>query len=287
MSEELETQETTEELDDLDVSLFENEDETPEEETTIEIDGEPVKLSDVEKIYKDYSNDENWKATNTQKAQEIAQEKQRLEEEKNYIEQLRRDAELLLQQKNYQQPQQTQTENDPYYGVSQDEWEDMTPTEQRLVRNQYEQKQSWDSWLKQNEQKEFWNQTQSEHQKLKSLYPDYDGSNIERAIIQGRNQFEDVHLAETFKRIKNGDPETIRSMIPENVLSDIKKQARDELIQDLRKKEAQRRKIASPQPEKGGLGKIPDSKPINQKSYRDIRSDVLNTLKDENISLFQ
>ena len=118
------------------------------------------------------------------------------------------------------------------------------------------------------------------------MYPDYDGSNIERAIIQGRNQFEDVHLAETFKRIKNGDPDTIKNMIPEHVLNEIKKETRNQLIEDLRKKEAQRRKLASPQPEKGGLGKVPDSKPVNQKSYRDIRSDVLNTMRDENISLF-
>jgi hypothetical protein len=73
-----ETPETNEELDDLDPQLFESDKEeaTPEEEATIEIKGQPVKLSDVEKIWDNYQNDSKWQSTNTQKAQEIAAEKQ-------------------------------------------------------------------------------------------------------------------------------------------------------------------------------------------------------------------
>ena len=281
--EDLETQEEiqeeeTDELDGLDAAGL-------EEEATIDIDGQPVKLSDVEKIYKDYSNDTNWKATNTQKAQEISQEKQRLDEERQHIEQLRRDAELLLQRQQYQPPQQ-QEQQDQYYGLSQGDFEELTPFEQTMLKKQYAQEKAWKDWQTENEKKEFYNQTQVEHQRLKGVYSDYDGSAIERAIIQGRNQFEDVHLAETFKRIKQGDPDTIKSFIPENILTEIKKQARNELIEDLRKKEAQRKKLATPTPEKGGLAKIPDSTPIKSKSYRDIRSDVLNTLQEEKISLF-
>ena len=137
-----------------------------------------------------------------------------------------------------------------------------------------------------NEKKEFYQQTQSEHGRLKNIYDNYNGSEIERAIIKGRNQFEDVHLAETYKRVLNGDADTIKSMIPENVIADIEKAARTKLIEDLRKKDQARRKLATPSPDKGGLGKIPDNKPISSKSYRDIRSDALNALREENVSLF-
>jgi len=288
-----ETPETNENLDDLDPQLFESDKEetTPEEEATIEIKGQPVKLSDVEKIWDNYQNDSKWQSTNTQKAQEIAAEKARLEQDKQHVEQLRRDAELLLN-RSYQpqtnvQTQQSAEQQDKYFGLSAEEFEDLTPTEKLLIKNQYEQNQSWKNFQAENEKREFWQQTQAAHQQLKSLYPDYDGSFTERAIIQGRNQFEDVYLAETFKRIKQGDPNTIKRLIPESVLNEIKQETRKQLIEDIRKKDQARKKLATPQPEKGGLGKIPDSTPVGKKTYRDIRSDVLSTLNEEKISLFE
>lgn len=288
----METQETIENLDDLDPQLFEeSEEQEPEEEATIEIKGQPVKLSDVEAIWDNYQNDSKWQTTNTQKAQEIAAEKARLEQEKQQVEQLRRDAELLLN-RSYQpqtniQTQQSVEQQDKYFGLSADEFEDLTPTEKLILKNQYEQSQAWRTFQAENEKKEFWQQTQAEHNRLKGLYPEYDGSTIERAIIQGRNQFEDVHLAETLKRIKQGDPNTIKSLIPEAVLNDIRMETRKQLIEELRRKDQARKKLATPQPEKGGLGKIPDSTPVGKKTYRDIRNDVLQTLNDEKISLFQ
>jgi hypothetical protein len=81
--------------------------------------------------------------------------------------------------------------------LAENEFEDLTPTEKLILKNQYEQSQAWRTFQAENEKKEFWQQTQSAHQQLKSQYSDYDGSTVERAIIQGRNQFEDVHLAET------------------------------------------------------------------------------------------
>jgi len=288
-----ETPETQEDLDGLDSQLFEESEpeETPEEETTIEIKGQPVKLSDVEKVWDNYQNDSKWQTTNTQKAQEIAAEKARLEQERQTVEQLRRDAELLLN-RSYQpqtsvQTQQAAEQQDKYFGLSQEEFEELTPTERLLIKNQYEQNQAWKNFQEENAKREFWQQTQATHQQLKGLYSDYDSSAIERAIIQGRNQFEDVHLAETFKRIKQGDPNVIKSLIPETVMNEIKKEARQQLIEDLRKKDQARKKLATPAPEKGGLGKIPDATPINKKTYGDIRSDVLNTLREEKISLFE
>ena len=287
-----ETQETNEELDDLDPQLFEeNGEQEPEEEATIEIKGQPVKLSDVEKIWDNYQNDSKWQSTNTQKAQEIATEKARLEQDKQHVEQLRRDAELLLnrsyQPQNNVQTQQSAEQQDKYFGLSKEEFEDLTPTEAMLLKNLHETKQGFKSFQEESEKKEFWQQTQSAHQQLKSQYADYDGSTVERAIIQGRNQFEDVHCAEAFKRIKQGDANTIRSLIPEAVLNEIKQETRKQLIDDIRKKDQARKKLATPQPEKGGLGKIPDATPVSKKSYRDIRSDVLNTLNEEKISLFE
>jgi len=278
-------EEETDELDDLDSQLLED-----EEEATIEIGGQAVKMSDLEKVYNDYSNDNNWQKTNTQKAQEIAAERQRLDEERQQFEQLRHDTELLLRQNQYQTPKMEQRD-DPYYGMSQEEWEDSTPNEQRIIKNQYEQQKSWDNFLKQNEQKEFYNQTQSEHSRLKNIYSDYNSQFIERSILERSNnflpQFEDIYLAETYKKILKGDPDAIKSMIPDTIKNEIQQNARKQLIEDLRKKDQQRKNLATVSPEKTALGKIPDSKPIGKQSYRDIRGDVLRTMNEEKITLFE
>jgi len=160
MSEELETQET---------------EETPEPETqeeeeakeTVLIDDQEVELDLVAKAYKDMQNNDSWQATNTQKAQEIAEKERRLEEDRQQVEQLRHDIELLAQ-RNYQQPQEKeQLEGDKYFGLKQEDYEDLTPFEQTVLKKQYEQEKAWENWQTENEKKEFFNQTQSEHSRLK------------------------------------------------------------------------------------------------------------------------
>jgi len=275
MSEELETQET---------------EETPEPETqeeeeakeTVLIDDQEVELDLVAKAYKDMQNNDSWQATNTQKAQEIAEKERRLEEDRQQVEQLRHDIELLAQ-RNYQQPQEKeQLEGDKYFGLKQEDYEELTPFEQTVLKKQYEQEKAWENWQTENEKKEFFNQTQSEHSRLKGLYPDYDPSFAERAVIDGRNQFEDVHLAESFKKLKNGDANAIKSMIPENVMEEIKKEVRTQVLEEARKKEQMKSKLSSVSPDKPGLTKLP-AQPA--KNYYDVQKNALKRLREQGISL--
>jgi len=260
----------------------ETQEEETEEKETVFIDDQEVEWDSVVKAYKDMQNNENWQATNTQKAQEIAAEKQRLEEERQKYEQLRRDTELLLQRQNYQQPPQEQ-QQDKFYGLSQEDFEELTPFEQTVLKKQYEQEKAWKSWQEENQRKEFYNQTQAEHSRLKSLYQDYDPGTIERSIIQGReSQFEDVYLAESYKRLKNGDPNAIKGMIPQSVMDEIKKEVRNQVLEEVKKKEQMKSKLSTVSPEKPGLPKLP-LQPA--KNYHDVQENVIRRLREQGISL--
>lgn len=256
--------------------------EEEEEKETVLIDDQEVEWDSVVKAYKDMQNNDAWQASNTQKAQEIAAEKQRLEDEKRTIEQLRRDAELLLQRQNYQQPQQEQL-NDQFYGLSQEDFEDLTPFEQTMIKKQYEQEKAWKSWQEENQRKEFYNQTQTEHSRLKSLYQDYDSRSIEESIIRGReSQFEDVYLAEAYKRLKNGDPNAIKGMIPQSVMEEIKKEVRNQVLEEVKKKEQMKTKLSTTAPDKPGLTKLP-SPPA--KTYNEVQDRVLQKIREQGLSL--
>jgi len=295
MPEELETQEIeetqeTDELEGLDTQLLE---ESPETVETILVDDQEVSRDDVIDAYR---NKEKWTTTNTQHSQEnkkafdeINEERKRLEEDRQYIEQLKRDVELTAKQNYQYQPQQQEqlNGNDQYFGMSQEDFEELAPHEKMILKNQYEQNKAWERFQQQNEQKEFYNQTQAEHGRLQSIYSDYNGKLIEEAIIRGRNQFEDVHLAETYKKILKGDSDTLETFIPDEIKEKYRKEGKDNLIKNLREKEAQKKKIATPTPERGGLSKLPDTTPIKNKSYRDLRGEALRTLEEEKISLFE
>jgi len=259
----------------------ENLEQESEEKETVLIDDQEVEWDSVVNAYKDMQNNEKWQATNTQKAQEIAADRERLEAERQHIEQLRRDAELLLQQPQYRQ--QTQPEQqDKYFGLTQEDYEDLTPFEQTILKEQHAQKMAWKTFQEENEKKEFYNQTQAEHSRLKSLYPDYDGSLVERSIIEGRNQFEDAYLAEAYKKIKNGDPTSIKSMIPDSVMEEIRKEERNKVIEEVKKKEQMKSKLSTVSPDKPGLSKLP-SKPA--KNYNEVQENVLRRIHEQGISL--
>jgi hypothetical protein len=257
-----------------------------EEKEVVLIDDQEVPWDSVVKAYQDMQNNQNWQASNTQKAQEIAAEKQRLEADKQYVEQLRKDAELLLN-RTYQpqtpyQTQQAVEQQDEYFGLNKEEFEDLTTTEKMLLKSQFETNQSLKKFQEENARKEFYTQTQMEHQRLKSLYPDYDGLLIERTIIQGRNQFEDAYLADAYKKLKSGDANAIKSMIPATVMDEIKKEVRNQVIEEARKKEQMKSKLSTVSPDKPGLSKLP-TQPA--KNYNDVQKNVMQILKEKGLSL--
>lgn len=257
--------------------------ETEPEKEVVLIDDQEVSWSDVVDAWK---NKNEWQATNTQHSQANKAEFERINQEKQYVEQLRKDAELLLN-RTYQpqtpnQTQQAVEQQDEYFGLNKEEFEDLTPTEKMLLKNLHETKQGFRSFQEENARKEFYNQTQAEHQRLKSLYPDYDGSLVERTIIQGRNQFEDAYMSDAFRKLKSGDPNAIKSMIPPAVMEEIKKEVRNQVIEEARKKEQMKTKLSTVAPDKPGLSQLP-AQPA--KNYNDVQKNVLRIIKEKGLSL--
>ncbi|MFX0209380.1 MAG: hypothetical protein ACFFDT_25575, partial [Candidatus Hodarchaeota archaeon] len=171
---------------------------------------------------------------------------------------------------------------DQYCGLTPEEFEDLSLAEQRILRNQYDQQKQWQEWQEENKREKFFNQTQAEHQRLKGIYTDYNEREIERTIMQGRNQFEDAYLSDKQRRIMQGDPETIKSLIPESLMTEIRKEVRTQLIEEARKKEEMRKKLSTVAPDKPGLPKLPQ-KPAQ--SWHDVDERVLQRIKEEGISL--
>lgn len=277
-------------LGELSLELIEEEETSPEgapgekvSDEVIEVDGQEVPFKEVIEAYKNKS---EWQKSNTQKAQEIAEQKRRLEEEQRRLEE--READLralessLYQQISPLQMQQPQKPSTPGELEEYDELEDVDPAMKKILQRLEMQEQRFKEWQEQYQQQQFISQTQAEHQRLKSLYPDYEPTQIERSIIAGRNQFEDVYKAQKYDAILKGDKESILQLIPESIKAELKTEARKEIIEELRKREKARKAISTPQPTKGALPKIPKGKP---KSYFEAKQDILETLHEEGLSL--
>jgi len=270
MSEELNTEE---------LELFETEEDVqPEELEMIAIDDQEVPLADVMEAYK---NKNEWQKSNTQKAQEIAAERQRLEEERKLYEQ--READLRsFEQRMYQQATPPQQEQPLSMMQPNIDLEDLDPATRAIYEQVANLNNQFQKTNEEREKEKFIQQTQSEHQRLKSQYSDYDPVNIERSLIQGRNQFEDAYLAEKYKAIQGNNKDAIKQMIPQDLMDEIRSQHRKEFIEEARKKQLNRKNLATPQPGKTALSKLP---PKEAKSWTDVRSNARNYISENNLSL--
>ena len=288
-------------LDDLDISelegnLFQEEETTTEptetkeetekevpsiaEDEFIEVDGEKIPLKDAILAFK---NKNEWQKSNTQKAQEIAEEKRRLEEEQRQIEEERQRINLLMQQQP-QQPAQPEQPNTSLKELGID-LEDVDDPALRVVLEKLQsQEQKFNQWQQQMEEQRFLEQSQRQHEKLKQTFPDYNPDMVEQAILKGRDPFEDTYKALKYDAIIKGDPEQLKSMIPKQVIDEIKKDARKQLIEDLRKREKKLKSVSTTTPAGQALPRMPEHKP---EDYNEAKQDVLKAIAEEGISLFE
>ena len=285
MPEEVLQDESLELIDDeLDVSLIEND--APgdgESQEVIRVGEEEVPYDDVIKAYQNKS---EWQKSNTQRAQEIAEDKRRLEEQQRQIEQ--REVDLRAwEQGMYQGRTQAQPQEQPQnadFNLTPEELEDMTAYERKMYNFQKTQAERFNQWQKDQEQREFANQMQSRHEKLKSQYNDYDPTQIERSLIQGREPFEDAYLAEKYKAITQGNRDALMGLIPEDIKTQLKTEAKQELIADWKKKQQQRKNVSTTKPSAQGLAKVPGETP---KNYYEANDSALKALHDEGLSLIE
>ncbi len=298
------TQESVDEdvnLDDLDISeletnLFEDEagkeptETKPEKQETIpEIaDDEVIKIGDEEVPLKEaidaYKNKNNWQQSNTQEAQRIAKEKKRLEEEQRHIEEEKARIEMLVQQQQLT-PQQQQSQppesKNPLEDLGIDP-EDVDPATKAILDRLQKQEQRFNEWQQQLEEQQFITQSKMQHEKLKGTFADYNPNIVEQAILKGRDPFEDTYKALKYDAITKGDANSIKSIIPKEIIEEIKRETRKQLIEDLRKREKKVKGIASSTPTGQSLSKMPSKAPSN---YIEAKMDVMNMLAEEGISL--
>jgi len=284
-----ESTETTDEFDDVDLSLIEEDGATPDETPQIvKLGDNEVNLDDLTKIYEDYSNDTQWKAKNTQEAQRLAEEKRRYEAELQALEARKADLESfeqgLYNQRN-QSPTPTEEQQAQFNRLSEEDKQELDPATRAIYENLERINQRLDLDKQENEKREFINRMQAEHDRLKSFYPDYEPTRIERSIIQGRNQFEDAYLSDAFRKVKQGDETAIRSLIPNDLMIKIEQEQRQKVIADAKAKQKARSKISTLQP--GGVkttGNI-NTNNTKPKSWNDVKQRSLQYLRDNNLSL--
>lgn len=268
--------------DDLDVSLIEE-----EPITEVSTDVEKVLIDDQEVPYDEvinaYKNKGEWQKSNTQKAQEIAEERRRLDSIKSEIEQREQNL-RAWEQGMYQGRGQTQLNEQPpqQFNLSQEELDLMTPYERKIYEYTKAQDERWQQWQQEQQKKEFTRELEARHSKIKSQHPDYDPVSIERSFIQGREPFEDAFFADKYKAITKGDKNALLSLVPDDIKSQWKEEAKKEVIEDLRKKQQQRQNLGTAKPDKGGLIKQPSQK---AKNYFDATQSALRSLQEEGVKL--
>lgn len=271
-------------LDGIDPTLLENEDRIQ----MIDIDGKEVAYDNVVQAYKDMQNNDNWKSANDTRAKEIAAEKRALEEERAQFDRQRQEFETMArgmydQQQTYQQPQYEQP-NTGNLQLSQEDLEDMTPVEKALYLEMQENRRYREEQQKQYEADRFNADMQTRHQKMKSVYDDYDPRQIESQIIQGYDPFEAVHLSNKYKALSSGDKESIMKFIPPATMDEIKKEVRAQLIEDVRKRETERQKVATIVDNGKGLSRQVPKEP---KNWHEVNQNVVEKMKQEGISLIK
>jgi len=277
-------QETTNELDGIDLSLVESE--TPVEPTeepveeVIKIGDEEVPINKLQEVYKNYTNDNKWKAANDKRSTEIKEQERRLQE----LEQRLNDRESDLrayEQGLYQPKEPPRTNPTNFKGLSDEELNDLDPATKAIYENLNlvtQQMQSWESRL---ESERFKSQLEAHHANLKSKYEDYDPLQVERSYIRGRDQMEDIYLSDKYRALLN-NPTEMRKYISEEVRNEIRKEERTKLIQDIKKRQEMRSKASLPKPDKTSLGKLPEGE---IKNSADLVKSAKQYLTENDISL--
>ncbi|PIZ12970.1 MAG: hypothetical protein COY53_07245 [Elusimicrobia bacterium CG_4_10_14_0_8_um_filter_37_32] len=264
----------TETSEGLDASLFE---ETPTSELSNEKE-ETIQIGDAEVPYREvieaYTNKSNWQKSNTQKAQELAEERRRLEETEQ----------RLLQQeqglRNYPiNQQQTRTPNEQ--GLSEEDLNDLDPATRTIIQKVSTMEQRVNQWQEDLERSKFEQQLQVEHNRLKSKYADYNGDQVVQSVIKGRDKLEDAYLSDKYKQILSS-PENLKSLIPPEMIETIRKEERKKLIEEVQRKQKMRLDASLPQPSKTALSEFQQKEP---KDKWDFNKQLLNELKEKGISL--
>ena len=162
--------------------------------------------------------------------------------------------------------------------------EDVDPATKVILDRFQQQEQRFNEWQQQLEEQQFITQSKMQHEKLKSTFPDYDPNIVEQAILKGRAPFEDTYKALKYDAIMKGDSNSIKSIIPNEVIEEIKRETRKQLIEDLRKREKKLKGVTSSTPTGQSLPKMPEKAPDN---YTEAKKDVMNMIAEEGISLFE
>ena len=228
-----------------------------------------------------YVNKHKWSKAATERDQELSESRKRLEENQRQIEQRETDLrswEMGMYQQRTQPSLLEPTNGQP--AINLEEFDD--PAIKTIYQELQGMKQTQSQWQENYQREQFALKTQAEHQRLQSQYSDYNPIQIERSIIQGRNMYEDAYKAEKYNNIKMGDKESIRGIIPEDLLKEIQVEERKRVIDDLRNREQKRKAIATPQPSKTALPVIPKGR---AKNYLEVKEDILSGLSEEGTSL--
>jgi len=264
---------------DADVSLDTNQSADVTDDVTIpEIDlgDEKVPYDEVLKAYKDYKSDSDWQASNTQKAQEIAEERRQFDDDRRQFEQ--RQYEMMQQMDKLQQTQQPQDT----FEIPEDFEND--PALAEMYKENRELKTEFQKFTENFERQQFLSETQQRHEQLKGKYTDYDAGNIENAIMQGRDQFADVYKAHKYDALMNGDKDSLLNMVPEDVKKGLIQQGKEAMLEELRNKKQMREKVSTPQPTRQALSSIPVDAP---KNYRDAGTQAAAFARERGLQLIE
>ena len=230
-----------------------------------------------------YVNKHKWSKATTERDQELAGQRKKLDEQQKQIDQ-RETALRSYEMGTYQQRTQlSSSESKNSQPVTNlDEFDD--PAMKTIYQELQDMKQTQSQWQENYQREQFALKTQSEHQRLQSQYSDYDPVQIEHLIIQGRNIYEDAYKAEKLTKIKTGDKESIRSIIPEDLIKEIRLEERKRVIDDVKDREKKLKALAkgTPQPGKVALPAAPKTK---AKSYLEVKENILSELSEEGKSL--
>lgn len=278
------SQEPTNELDEIDLSLVESE--TPAEQTeepieeVIKIGDEEVPINKLQEVYKNYANDNKWKAANDKRSSEVKEQERRLQELEQRLNE--RESDLrAYEQGLYQSKESPKTNPINFKGLSDEELEELDPATRAIYENLNSVSQQMQSWESRLESERFKSQLEAHHSSLKSKYGDYDPLQIERSYIRGRDQMEDIYLSDKYRALLS-NPTEMRKHISEDVINEIKKEERAKLIQDIKKRQEMRHKVSIPKPDKTSLGKLPES-PI--KNSTDLMNSAKQYLSENDLSL--
>jgi hypothetical protein len=257
--------------------------------TPEDLDSEKIKLGDAEvsveelaEIYKNYKNDNAWKTDNNKRGAELNTLERNLKAQKEEIE--RKEAELrMIEQSIYNKQQSAipvQPQLNPYAQNTYEDIED--PHIVAMMKRLDSLATGLSSFQKQYDTDRFIGQINTEHGALRSKHSDYDPVTVENELLKGRNKFEDVYKAMKYDAMVSGGDDAIKQIIPPTLLQQLEKEIRAKLIEEIRDKKNNKKKVESQPPSKSAL-----SHPLKDKAntYTELTKNVLQDLADEKLTL--